>query len=243
LGRTVGAKTRMDLGLKGKSALISGGTHGIGLAIADRLKEEGCKTFVFGRSKDKLDASGHEGVVYDALEGERSEALSALPKCDILINNVGGGGRWGTSVLETPIEVWDHVYAKNARIAMLLTRAVLPRMVKNKWGRVVTISSIYGKEAGGRPWFNMAKSAEISLMKSLSQDKSFVRKNITFNTICPGHIHVEGKEDEKDLEALPLGRMGTVDEVASVAVFLCSKQANLVNGACITVDGGESRSF
>jgi len=145
--------------------------------------------------------------------------------------------------LDTPIEVWDQVYAKNARIAILLTRAVLPRMVKNKWGRVVTISSIYGKEAGGRPWFNVAKSAEISLMKSLSQDKTFVRKNITFNTICPGHIHVEGKADEKDLEALPLGRMGTVAEVASVAVFLCSKQANLVNGACITVDGGESRSF
>jgi 3-oxoacyl-[acyl-carrier protein] reductase len=233
----------MDLGLNGKSALISGGTHGIGLAIADLLKEEGCETFVFGRSKDKLKTSGHKGVVYDALEGERSSVLSTLPKCDILINNVGGGGRWGTSVLDTPIDVWDQVYAKNARIAMLLTRAVLPRMVKNKWGRVVTISSIYGKEAGGRPWFNVAKSAEISLMKSLSQDKTFVRKNITFNTVCPGHIHVEGKADEKDLDALPAGRMGAAAEVASVAVFLCGQQASLVNGACITVDGGESRSF
>jgi len=233
----------MELGLKGKSALISGGTHGIGLAIADLLKEEGCKTFVFGRSKEKLDASGHEGTLYDALEGERGKAFSALPKCDILINNVGGGGRWGASVLATPIEVWDQIYAKNARIAVLLTRAVLPRMVKNKWGRVVTISSIHGKEAGGRPWFSVAKSAEISLMKSLSQDESLVRKNITFNTVCPGHIHVEGKADEEDLEALPLGRMGTAPEVASVAVFLCSQQASLVNGACITVDGGESRSF
>lgn len=233
----------MDLGINGKSALISGGTHGIGLAIADLLKEEGCETFVFGRSQDKLDASGHDGILYDAVEVKRSKALSSLPKCDILVNNVGGGGRWGTSMLDTPIEVWDQVYAKNARIAILLTRAVLPRMVKNRWGRVVTISSIYGKEAGGRPWFNVAKSAEISLMKSLSRDKAFVRKNITFNTVCPGHVHVEGKPDESDLEDLPAGRMGTAAEVASVAVFLCSQQANFVNGACITVDGGESRSF
>src|SRR5208282_2640260 len=106
----------MDLGLEGKSALISGGTHGIGLAIADLLKEEGCETFVFGRSKEKLDASGHKGMPYDALKGERGAKFSALPKCDILINNVGGGGRWGTSVLDTPMKVWDEVYAKNARI-------------------------------------------------------------------------------------------------------------------------------
>ena len=233
----------MDLGLKGKSALISGGSHGIGLAIADLLKEEGCETFVFGRSKEKLDASGHKGFLYDALEGERGKAFSALPKCDILINNVGGGGRWGTSVLDTPMEVWDQVYAKNARIAILLTRAVLPRMVKNKWGRVVTISSIYGKEAGGRPWFNVAKSAEVSLMKSLSQDKTFVRKRHNVQHSLP-RAHSCGREGGREgPRRSAVGRMGTAAEVASVVVFLCSQQASLVNGACITVDGGESRSF
>jgi 3-oxoacyl-[acyl-carrier protein] reductase len=233
----------MDLEIEGKSALISGGTHGIGLAIADQLRDEGCRTFVFGRSKERLLASGHKGMVYDALEGEAGLAFSKLPQCDILINNVGGGGRWGKTILDTPIQVWDEVYAKNARMAILLTRAAVERMRKKRWGRVVTISSIYGKEAGGRPWFNMAKAAEISLMKSLSQNKDLVRRNITFNTVCPGHIHVDGKPDEEDLETFPLGRMGLAEEVANVAVFLCSERASLVNGACISVDGGESRSF
>ena len=127
--------------------------------------------------------------------------------------------------------------------AMRFTKLVIPFMRKQKWGRVVTISSIYGKEGGGRPWFNMAKSAEISLMKSLSMDKRLVRDGITFNTVCPGHISVEGKTDEDNVEDFPLGRMGSPEEVANVVAFLCSEKTSLVNGACVVVDGGESRSF
>lgn len=86
-------------------------------------------------------------------------------------------------------------------------------------------------------------SRGISFMKALSQDKSLVRHNITFNTVCPGHISVEGKPDELDADRFPLGRMGKPEEVASVVAFLCSKEAALVNGACVAVDGGESSSF
>ena len=139
--------------------------------------------------------------------------------------------------------MWTDVYNKNAMAAMRFTKLVIPFMRKQKWGRVVTISSIYGKEGGGRPWFNMAKSAEISLMKSLSMDKRLVRDGITFNTVCPGHISVEGKTDEDNVEDFPLGRMGSPEEVANVVAFLCSEKTSLVNGACVVVDGGESRSF
>jgi len=120
---------------------------------------------------------------------------------------------------------------------------------------VITVTSIYGREGGGKPWFNLAKSAEISLMKSLSMDTDLVRQGITFNSVAPGAIMISGTlweaEKEKDPHSFqeyvnqnyPLGRLGTPEEVAHMIAFLCSQQASLVNGACIVVDGGESRSF
>lgn len=175
----------------------------------------------------------------------------------ILINNVGGGGRWGKeNVEETELRVWEEVYEKNAMAAIRFTRRALPLMRKNKWGRVVTITSIYGgKEGSGRPWFVAAKAAETGFMKALSTTSYLVRDGITFNCVAPGGIYIEGTgfEDEKRRDPAafdrmvdqeyPLGRLGTPEEVASVVAFLCSEQASLVNGANITVDGGQSTSL
>jgi len=120
---------------------------------------------------------------------------------------------------------------------------------------VVTIASLLGREGGGRPWFNMAKSAEISLMKTLAMNASLARDGITFNSVAPGAIMIPStgweEEQKKDPEKFkkmvdlqfPLDRLGTPEEVANVVVFLCSEKASLVNGACIPIDGGESRSF
>ncbi len=128
-------------------------------------------------------------------------------------------------------------------------------MRKQKWGRVITISSIYGREGGGRPWFNMAKSAEISLMKTLAMTRYLIRDGITFNSVAPGGIMIpdtgwerERKENPEEFEKMvdrqfPLGRLGTPEEVASVVVFLASEKASLVNGASIPVDGAEGKSF
>ena len=115
--------------------------------------------------------------------------------------------------------------------------AALPYMINQHWGRVITIASIYGKEGGGRPWFNMAKAAEISLMKCLSLRKEYQEANITFNTICPGPIWIEGKEQDK------YERYGQPEDVANLVVFLCSDKARWINGAAICVDGGFSRSL
>ena len=131
---------------------------------------------------------------------------------DILINNVGGGGRWGSwNVEETSEEVWTEVYDKNAMAAVRLTRLVIPHMRKKKWGRVVTIASRLGKEGGGRPWFNMAKSAEISMMKTLAMTPYLVRDGITFNTVAPGGIMIPGtgweteaREDPEAFQQLSL---------------------------------------
>jgi 3-oxoacyl-[acyl-carrier protein] reductase len=140
--------------------------------------------------------------------------------------------------------------------AVRFTRRALPHLRRARWGRVVTITSIYGgKEGIGRPWFTMAKAAETGLMKSLSAMSYLVREGITFNSVAPGGIWIPGTgfEDElkRDPEGFqcridaeyPLGRLGAPEEVAAVVAFLCSTEASLVNGANITVDGGQSRSL
>ena len=115
-------------------------------------------------------------------------------------------------------------------------------MREYKWGRVVTITSILGgKDGNARPWFAMAKAAQTALMKSLATQSYLARDGITFNSVAPGLIDV-GKPGLGN-EELPLGRMGTPEEVANVVAFLCSDGASLVNGANIIVDGGQSRGI
>ena len=212
----------MELGLKGKKALVTGGSKGIGKAIVDLLIQEGAEVMILSRT---------QGLKVDVL----SDDLSSIPNdFDILINNVGCGGRWGSEEYESFNE-WDEVYKKNAGAATKLTMKCLPYMKQKNWGRVITISSIYGKESGGRPWFVMAKSAEIALMKSLAGKY----EGVTFNTIAPGYINVG-----KDFGNIPeKAKIGFPEDVANLVIFLCSDKAKFINGACITVDGGESRSF
>ena len=256
--------------LKNRCALITGGTHGIGLAICKQLANYGCKIAFLSRSSDKLKSTSEflDKMKVDYLsfqadvlcEKDCTEVMDKIEekwgRLDILINNVGGGGRWGQdNVEETDPEVWKEVHQKNTGASILFTMKTIPLMRKNKWGRVITITSIYGKEGGGRPWFNMAKSAQVSLMKSLSLKNYLVRDGLTFNSVAPGGIYIEGtgSEDHKlsdpdgfhkmiDKE-YPMGRMGSPDEVANVVSFLCSDFSSLINGAQIPVDGGQSRSF
>ena len=261
----------MELGLSGKFALVSGGSHGIGLASAKQLAAEGCHVAICSRSQARLDVAMAElapfgvrrlAMAADLLETDAADrVMDAIERewgrLDILVNNVGGGGRWGKEIVEeTNLRVFGEVYEKNAMAAVRFTRRALPHMRQAKWGRVVTVTSIYGgKEGSGRPWFVMAKAAETALMKSLSGMAYLVRDGITFNSVAPGGIYIPdtGFEDEqrRDPAAFqrmvdaeyPLGRLGTPEEVAAVVVFLCSQQASLVNGANITVDGGQSTSF
>lgn len=213
-------------------ALVTGGTAGIGLAIAKRLRAAGHTVF------DPSRRNGYDLIKPDA----RARAWADFGPVDILVNNCGGGGRWGPLESEqAEAVVWEEVMQKNAASAAYFTSVALPAMMAAGWGRVVTISSIHGMEAGGRPWFLAAKAAQIAMMKAFSKDARFVRRGITFNTVCPGHIEVAGKPVWTP--ETPMGRFGTCEEVAYVVNFICSKEASFVNGACMTVDGGESHSF
>lgn len=260
----------MDLGLKGKYALITGGSHGIGRSTALAFAEEGCNVAICSRTEERINQTlsllkdkGVDciGIPADVLnESDIKKVMKTVidrwGTLHILVNNVGGGGRWGKEIVEdTDENVWVDVYNKNALAAMRFTRMAIPFMRRQKWGRVVTITSIFGREGGGRPWFSMAKTAQTAMMKSLSLQHYLCRDNITFNSIAPGAIMIpntgwekEVKENPEKIHELlkrefPLERFGTPEEVADIIVFTCSEKASLLNGVSVPVDGGQCKSM
>jgi 3-oxoacyl-[acyl-carrier protein] reductase len=249
----------VDLGIAGKVALVTAGTRGIGLGIANALAAEGVRVAVAARTevdiKRTAAALGGLGIVADLLTeaGCRravSETEQSLGSLDILINNLGV--RAGSSWSDTGPAEFEAAFAGNAAVSVRMTQLVLPGMIKRGWGRVVVIASLWGREAGGAPAYNAAKAAEISFVTSMAREVA--AKGVTVNAIAPGSILWEGggwhRRQQADPEAIdefvrremPLGRFGTVEEVATTVTFLCSQQASLVTGACIAVDGGQSRS-
>jgi 3-oxoacyl-[acyl-carrier protein] reductase len=249
----------MDFGIAGKVGLVSAGTKGIGLAIALALAAEGVRVAVAARTEADVKRTaallGGLGVVADLLteEGCRlavNETEKMLGPIDILVNNLGL--RAGSSWADTGPSEFEAAFAGNVGVSVRMTQLVMPGMLAREWGRVVVVSSVFGREAGGAPAYNAAKSAEISLVTSLAREVA--AKGVTVNCVAPGSILWEGggwhRRQQADPEAIadfveremPLGRFGEVEEVAGVVAFICSQQASLLNGACIAVDGGQSRS-
>lgn len=260
----------MELGLKDKIALVTGGSYGIGRAIALALAKEGCRVAICARGAERLEeaaarirASGAKAlaIVADATGEDAAHmvidrVVGEWGGLQILVNNVGGGGEGveKRNVEEVPEQKWLEAYQRNVLATRKFTMQALPYMRRSKWGRVVSIASRQGKEGGGRPWYTMAKSAEISLMKTLAMNPDLARSGITFNSVAPGRIVFEGSDWDQfrrqdpgrfaqSMDRLPLGRAGTPEEAAAAVVFACSEPASLLNGACISVDGGESHSF
>ena len=263
-------KDIINVNLKSKNAIISGGSSGIGGSIAESLLKSGCKIGIFSRNVHNLNKfkSTHKELYknkiftyeYDATNNDNFEDMytyfkSKLSNIDILINNVGGGGRWGNEDFEkTDFFTWEEVYNKNFKICYQLTMKVLKNMLQSNWGRVITISSIYGKEFGGRPWFNSTKAAQISLMKNLSHYNKATKKNITFNSISPGATFTKNggwnTMRKKNLskfksyeKKIPVGRLVDPRDIGNLVLYLCSDFSKSINGTNITIDGGESISY
>ena len=258
----------MDLGLTGKNALVTGASRGIGRAIARALAAEGCRVALCSRGGADLDEAvatirrerGREdaavGVTGDLSTSEgvtaiAEGALAALGGIDVLVNNVGGSG--ARHFDELTDDDLRSALDRNLWPALRASRAVVPSMRARGGGAIVIISSIWGREAGGSPSYNLVKAAEISLAKSMARD--LARDHIRVNSVAPGSILFDGggwdrrqKKDPEGIRAfvardIPSGRFGAPEEVARVVTFLCSPAASWVTGACLPVDGGQSKAF
>jgi 3-oxoacyl-[acyl-carrier protein] reductase len=246
----------VDFGLAGKTALVTGGTRGIGLAIARSLAAEGARVAVAARTQADVErvAGELDGIPVAAdltTEAGCAEAMEACGgKVQVLVNNLGL--RAGSSWRDTGVAELEAAMAGNLYPAVRLSLLALPEMRREGWGRIVVVSSLFGREAGGAPAYNATKAAEISFTTSLA--KEVAREAVTVNCVAPGSILFEGGSWHRRLVAdpetttafvqreIPLGRFGTPAEVATVVTFLCSVPASLVTGVCWAVDGGQSRS-
>ena len=254
----------MDLGLKDRVAIVTGSSRGLGKASAVALAAEGARVVLNGRTEATLEEAANEirsagGTVATVAADVSTElgcnalvdgAIDAFGQIDILGNNAGGGGAVS---LTSPDAEWSRMVDWMFWPALRLTRLVTPAMRERRSGVIVMISSIYGRELGGGQAYQVVKSAQLSLGKSLA--KELAPDNVRVVTVAPGSILFPGggwwRRQQADPEAMarfvaqdmPLGRFGRAEEVGEVVAFVCSDRASLITGACIPVDGCQGRSL
>ena len=257
----------MDLGLTDKVAMITGGSHGLGKQAAECLAREGCKVSICARGREQLEAAVDElrargyqvhgsqadVTIEDDAARFHSDTISTLGRPDILVNNVGG--RRGSALLEeTTMEQFREGLELNLVSAVRLTAMVLPHMKQQEWGRIINISSIYGREHGGSIDYMTAKAGLIAFSKHLALQ--LAPTNVRVNCIAPGSIDFPGsswdrfqKTNTTEVVAefiarnLPAGKFGWPGPIGETVAFLASDRADLITGACINVDGGQSKSL
>ncbi|MBU6234294.1 MAG: 3-oxoacyl-[acyl-carrier-protein] reductase [Alphaproteobacteria bacterium] len=238
--------------LEGKTALVTGATGGIGESIARALHAQGATVGISGRNKEKLDALAASlgGRVHvlpadlsDAAATDKlvEDAIAAMGKIDVLINNAGLTK--DNLALRLKDEDWQAVLDVNLTAPFRLARACLKGMMKNRWGRIVNITSIVGVTGNpGQTNYAASKAGMIGWSKSMAAE--IASRNVTVNCIAPGFIatamtHVlDDAQKEKLNGTIPMGRMGTADEIAAAAVYLASNEAAYVTGQTLHVNGG-----
>jgi 2-deoxy-D-gluconate 3-dehydrogenase len=254
--------------LTGKVALVTGGTHGIGGAVAERLAEAGASVMLADLDGDgaqrmagQLRGQGRTVAAVQADVGNAEQAGTAVQaavdtfgRLDILINNAGVFPF--AAALHTPVELWDRVLAVNLGGAFVCAQAAARFMVAaGRGGRIVNIASVSAvRPSGNLAHYDASKAGLLMLTKSLARE--FAQYGITVNAVAPGEIDTPGSRaastelvqeggvrvddmtSPEFLARIPLGRLGTSDDVALAVLFLVSGAADYVTGACLVIDGG-----
>jgi 3-oxoacyl-[acyl-carrier protein] reductase len=241
--------------LKDKTALITGGTRGIGKAIAEQFLKEGAKVAVCASNeenlkklKDEFANKGHDVVTIKADISDPEQVSECIKKSvdtlgavNILVNNAGITR--DQLIARMSDEDWDQVLSVNLKAAFLFIRDVSRLMIRQRSGKIINMTSIVGIMGNaGQANYASAKAGLIALTKSVAKELS--KRNIQANCIAPGYIQTDmtdalpDKVKEEVVKYVPLGRMGTVEDVAQAALFLASDESNYITGQVLQVDGG-----
>jgi len=229
-----------QLDFKGRTAIVTGGMQGIGAAIVKRLEESGAKVRVWDlEGSPKVDVADRKSV-----EHATSQAISDLGKIDVLVNNAGIAGK-NVPTVDYPIEEWERVLRINLTSQFLCCRAVAPHMVKARYGRIVNIASIAGKE--GNPnavAYSASKAGVVSLTKSLG--KELAQSGVLVNCVTPAAAKTAIFDQMTEthikymLSKIPLGRFVHVEEIAALVCWLASADCSFSTGAVFDISGGRA---
>ena len=241
--------------LNGRSAVVTGGAQGFGRAIAERFVASGAKVAIWDHDRPLAEKTAKEigeGVtafnvdVTDpvAVEKTRDETLKAFGKIDILVNNAGIAGV-NKTVWETEFEEWRKVLRVNLDGPFICCRAIVPAMLKQKYGRIVNIASIAGKEGNqNASHYSAAKAGVVALTKSLG--KELATSNILVNCVTPAAVETDlfqqmtPEHIQYMLSKIPMNRFGEVDEVAEMVAWLASDLCTFATGATFDLSGGRA---
>jgi 3-oxoacyl-[acyl-carrier protein] reductase len=247
----------MDLGIRGKTAIVTAASGGLGAAVAEGLAKEGVNVALFARSDDKLrevaaSIERTHGVRALAVAGDMrvradvarlvSTVKAELGSVDILVLNTGRPPLPGRDAMEEDDdERWEAAYRTQLWGAVLVTRAVAPVMVEQGWGRIVSIGSASVKQPLPKHALSTVFRAGVTgLLKHLANE--LAPKGVTVNTVCPASIETPSLAASYDLaerlKRIPVGRLGRPDELAAVVAFLASDRAGFITGASLQIDGG-----
>lgn len=243
------------MSLQGRVALVTGASQGIGRACALRLAGAGARVALAARSQEKLrhvaaeiEAAGGQAAVFAMdVDGEEQiksgvrAALEQFGKIDILVNNAGITR--DQLVMRMKRADWDAVLATNLTAAYLCIQAVIGSMLKQRWGRIVNVTSIFGQIGqAGQANYSASKAGLIGLTMAVAREVA--SRNITVNAVAPGYIEtamtavLPGEMKENILKMIPLGRAGSDMDVANAVSFLASDEAAYITGHVLNVNGG-----